>query len=195
LSVDIEEEAMTARPIATAFVLGAMLATAGCSGADSGGRSGSSVAPTPEAAEPAAGPLVGAFQTPTISLTRMAEVAKAAGFKQKDIDDYLSDNFGDARNVVYTLRLTEDQWVAFVTIDGGSAEETWSGPYELVDASTVRAGAPPCGPITYGYALQGDVLSLDLKDDDCPGPDGEVPAGELIAQTTIYETGPFTRVG
>ena len=117
----------------------------------------------------------------------MAQVAKAAGFKQKDIQEYLIGNFGDARNVVYTLRLTEDQWVAFVTIDGGSAEETWSGPYEIVDASTVRAGAPPCGPITYDYALKGDELSLDLKDDDCPGPDGEVPLGELIAQTTIYE--------
>ena len=159
----------------------------------------SSASPTAEAtepaAEPAAGPLVGTFQTPTISLARMAQVAKAAGFKQKDIQEYLVGNFGDARNIVYTLRLTEDQWVAFVTIDGGSAEETWSGPYEIVDASTVRAGAPPCGPITYDYNLEDDELSLDLKDDECPGPDGKIPLGELIAQTTIYETTPFTRVG
>ena len=140
-------------------------------------------------------PLAGTYVTETLSLGAMAKTAKAAGFKAPDIREYLSDNFGDAKSVVYTLKLVDGWWVVFNAIDGGSAEEAWSGPYHVVDGSTVEAGTPPCGPITYGYRLEGDVLSMDLVQDDCPGPDGEVPPGELIAQTTIYETTTFQRLG
>ena len=201
---------MTTRSITAGLALVVLLALSGCAGSDpeADRRSNDDAAPppptssagTPDQAQPSAppvpsGPLVGAFDSGTIPISRMKDVARDAGFKQQDIVEYFDENFGDAHDVVYTLKLSATQWVAFVTIDGGSAEETWSGPYEVVDASTVRAGAPPCGPITYDYTLQDDQLSLQVRDDDCPGPDGQVPAGELIAQTTIYETVPYTRVG
>ncbi len=125
----------------------------------------------------------------------MARTAEQAGFRRSDIREYLAENFPGAKRVVYSLKLVGGWWVVFNEIDGGSAEEAWSGPYQVVDGSTVEAGTPPCGPITYGYRLDGDVLTMDLQDDDCPGPDGQVPVGELIAQTIIYETDTFQRVG
>lgn len=47
----------------------------------------------------------------------------------------------------------------------------------------------PCGAITYQYSLAGDALTLDMVDDQCDG-----GIGELIAQTTIFETAPFVLV-
>ena len=63
----------------------------------------------------------------------------------------------------------------------------------MLDVSTVRAGEPPCGPVT--YRLDGDELSLDMTDDQCFEGKDEVAVGELIAQTTIYESAPFRRIG
>lgn len=194
---------MTAQPTVAALVLAVLLALASCAGSDPDARSdanldrspSSSAVPTSEATGPAAGPLVGTFRSPTIPIASMGEVARAAGFNKRDIEEYLAGNFGDARDIRYTLKLTDDEWVVFGEIDGGAPEEMWYGPYEVVDESTVLAGAPPCGPITYGYKLEDDVLSLDVTDEECPGPDDKIPAGEQIAQATIYETAPFTRVG
>lgn len=180
---------------------GSLLALAGCSSDTRAGdlaaepeapTSSSSATTTP--AEPD-DPLAGTYRSGSLSLTKMTDVARKAGFKAPDIREYLSENFPGASRVVYSLKLVGGWWVVFNEIDDGSAEEAWSGPYHVVDGSTVVAGTPPCGPITYGYRLAGDVLSLDLQDDDCPGPDGTVPVGELIAQTIIYETDTFQRVG
>ena len=45
-----------------------------------------------------------------------------------------------------------------------------------------------CGAITYEYGLDGDELTLDMVDDQCV----EGGEGELIAQTVIFESSPFT---
>ena len=45
----------------------------------------------------------------------------------------------------------------------------------------------PCGAITYTYALDGEQLTLDMIDDQCDG-----GVDELIAQTVIFESSPFT---
>ena len=36
---------------------------------------------------------------------------------------------------------------------------------------------------------------LRMTDNQCYEADGHVPAGELIAQTTIYHSAPFHRIG
>ena len=64
----------------------------------------------------------------------------------------------------------------------------WRGTYEVVDDDTVIA-TDPCGAITYDYTLDGDVLTLDMVDDEC----GTAASDELIAQTIIFESAPFTR--
>ena len=159
---ETDEHSQRPDPLALA---GSLLAFAGCSGnkeasdravhfeAAVAASSGTTSTPSPE---PDDDPLAGTYRSGTMSLTKMAKVAKAAGFKTPDIRDYLSENFGHAKSLVYMLKFVDGRWVAFVEIDGSSAEETWSGRYQVVDGSTVEAGAPPCGPITYGYALSGD---------------------------------------
>ena len=62
----------------------------------------------------------------------------------------------------------------------------WRGTYEVVDDDTVIA-TDPCGAITYDYTLDGDVLTLDMVDDECGG------AEDQLAQTIIFESAPFTR--
>ncbi len=47
----------------------------------------------------------------------------------------------------------------------------------------------PCGAITYTYRFDGDQLTIDMVDDQCVERGG---VGELIAQTLLFETAPFT---
>jgi hypothetical protein len=140
-------------------------------------------------------PLAGTYATDPIPVTRMVDVARQAGFEEKDVAEF-RDSYAGVQQVVFTLELTDDQWVVFESRDGGTASDDWAGPYEVLDDTTVRAGTPPCGPITYEYSLVGDELSLDLTDDACrDGSDQDsAPAGELIAQTTIYESAPYHRI-
>jgi hypothetical protein len=180
---------------ATAGLVVAALLLAGCS--SSGKASSPATSPNPET--PTATPtpaskdsLAGTYSTDPIPVDHMVDVARHAGFEPKDLAEFRA-GYDAVQDVVYTLKLTDGLWVVFETRDGGTAEETWSGPYQILDGSTVRAGAPPCGPITYDYAMSGDELSLDMTDDEC-FEDGTVPAGELIAQTTIYESAPYHRI-
>lgn len=177
---------MRSLPVACRLALAACLLPLPACSSDS-----PDAAPEPDRA----GALVGTYRTPAITVERMSQVARRAGYDAKDVDEYLSSEFGDAHSVVMTLELTADRWVAFMTIEDGLPEDVWSGPYEIVDDSTVVAGAPPCGPITYDYRIDGDELVLEMTDNDCVDPDGTVPAGELIAQTTLYQSARYTRIG
>ena len=139
-------------------------------------------------------PLSGAYVTPPLTVSHMARVAHQAGYETADIDEYLA-GLRAVQQVTYTLRLTDDLWVVFESRDGAAGEEVWSGPYQVLDESAVRAGGKPCGPITYDYNLATDELTLRMTDNQCYEADGHVPAGELIAQTTIYHSAPFHRIG
>ena len=67
------------------------------------------------------------------------------------------------------------------------------GPYDVTDGGTIVAGEPPCGPITYDYRFDGDEVVFVVLEDACREDGGEeAPVGELIAQTTIYQTSSFT---
>jgi hypothetical protein len=154
----------------------------------------STQAPTPKtAASSRANPLAGTYSTDPIPVAHLVDVARRGGFDKKDVAEFRA-GYDGVQDVVYTLKLTDELWVVFESRDGGTATDDWAGPYQILDATTVRAGGPPCGPITYDYELDGDELSLDMTDDQC-FEDGKVPAGELIAQTTIYESGPYHRIG
>ena len=190
----------------TAFagLLAALLVLAGCSSdrqdtatdrADTSDKSPTSAAPTTEAVS-GQSPLAGTYATDPITVSHMVDVARQAGFEEKDVAEF-RDGYDGVQQVVFTLKLTDDLWVVFETRDGGTATDDWAGPYEVLDGTTVRAGEPPCGPITYDYSLAGDDLTLKLTDDACrEGSDQEsAPAGELIAQTTIYGSSPFHRIG
>jgi hypothetical protein len=190
---------------ASALVLAAcLLFLPACStdspGADADATPGDTETETENTAEPTsdlADALVGTYRTPPITVKRMAQAALRAGYdgyNAKDVDDFLSSEYGDAHSVVFTIELTADRWVAFKTEADEQPVDMWAGPYEVVDDSTVVAGAPPCGSITYNYLIEGDELVLEMTENGCVE-DGVVPAGELVAQTTLYQSAPFRRVG
>ena len=108
--------------------------------------------------------------------------------------EYLTGSFGDARRVQYLLEVSATHWVVFMSVDGANPVDVWAGPYEVVDNTTVVAGAPPCGPITVEYHLSGDLLDLEMTDSECLE-NGVTPPGELIAGATIYQTAPWHRIG
>ena len=73
--------------------------------------------------------------------------------------------------------------------------EGWTGVYRILDDRTFEAGDAENGYyITYEFAIDGDELAIDMTKIACPfcASPAEL-AGELIAQSVIYETSPFTR--
>lgn len=191
----------TRRDVLAATASVATLLLSGCTSADPAARTQQDPATSesPSATSPPSSVtttsdvLSGTWATPPITMARLRHVAVDAGFARTDVADLLA-GFGDTRHVVYTMELHEGFWVTFETRDKEAARDSWAGPYEVLDDSTVRAGQPPCGPITYSYRLDGKELRLDMTDDQCFEGRDEVAVGELIAQTTIYESAPFHRI-
>ena len=132
----------------------------------------------------------GTYETPPLTVDQLRRTALSAGFTQAQIEDNLG--YEGVRSVTYTIQIRNGDWTEFDTVDRAPPKVGWNGPYDVIDGATVVAGEPPCGPITYDYRFVGDKLSIVVLDDACTG---EELIGELIAQTVIYESAPFTRVG
>jgi hypothetical protein len=138
----------------------------------------------------------GTYQTPELTVDQLVAAGVSAGFGEAAVEEFWTVDNGVSPDghVVLTLKLESGRWTQFGSHDGGPDEIGWSGTYEVVDDDTVVA-TDPCGAITYTYALRGDELTLDMIEDECEGYGGDDPQDELIAQTTIFETAPFTKVG
>jgi hypothetical protein len=133
----------------------------------------------------------GTYGTPPLSIERMRSTALAEGFRRKDVDAYLVEQFPDVTEVTYTIDSRDGVWTVYDAEDvGADTLVAWSGDYVVPDAGTVVADAgPPCSPIVYDYRLSGDGVAFALVDDPCP----EL-VGEMIAQTIIYESAPYRRL-
>jgi hypothetical protein len=127
----------------------------------------------------------GTYRTPELTREQLAAAALEAGFTEEDIDAFL-DADGIEGTVQFALQLAAGGWTQRYAYDGGDEDVGWRGTYVVVDEDTVIA-TDPCGPITYDYRIEGDELTLDMVDDRCDG-----GVGELIAQTIIFESSPFT---
>jgi hypothetical protein len=137
---------------------------------------------TPGTAAPVRRPLVeGYYHTPELTREQLIAAGVAAGFDAADVEAHV-DRDGIVNTVTWDLRLADGHWQVLY---GGVS---WSGTYEVVDIDTVIA-TDRCGAITYDYLFDGEQLVLDMVDDQC-----DEGVGELIAQTVIYETAPFTLV-
>jgi hypothetical protein len=136
----------------------------------------------------------GTYETPPLTTDQLRTTALSAGFTQAEIDENLG--YDGVRSVTFTLQILNGHWTEFETVDRAPPKVGWNGPYVVADGATIVAGQAPCGPITYDYRLVGDQLSIMLLDDECRegGSEASTPVGELIAQTVIYETAPFTRL-
>ena len=101
--------------------------------------------------------------------------------------------FGGDGPVTIVLTFEAGQMVHTSAVEGGEPEVGWSGAYEIVDEDTFVAGDTGDLYIEYTYSIEGDQLVLDMVRDDFPTASEEELAGEIYAQTVIYESAAFTR--
>jgi hypothetical protein len=92
---------------------------------------------------------------------------------------------------VDTLRtavtFVEGVMTEYEAVNGGSLGVGWRGRYRLVDADSIEAvEIPTRNTIVYDFTIRDYVLVLDVVSDGA--------ADDLIPQTAIYETLPFTKV-
>lgn len=137
----------------------------------------------------------GTYRTPELRLEQFVAAGVAGGFKRAAIEEFWREaRVVPGRTVVETLKLQAGRWTAFISVDNGPTETIWVGTYEIVDDDTVMAleSGFDCSVI-YRYALSGGELRLAVQRHEC---DGEKAAEvHQIAQTTIYQTAPFTKLG
>ena len=177
----------TAPPTAVAALV---LLTAGCGGSGGPAAAGETTAAASAAADTT--DLQGTWQTEDIPLERLRANYLAAGGTEAQADDFLASS--DADNTLgFVIEVGDDTWVELESDDGRSPTTGWRGTY-TVDADGVHAheiGAS-CA-IDYATTLddQGRLTVEVLRDE---GSDPGCGAIDLLAQKTIYESAPFTRV-
>jgi len=100
---------------------------------------------------------------------------------------------------VHEIRFTPGGYGVRVGSDGrllqlADGEVGWDGYYVVVDADTVIAGDGDRDPyLTYQVRIDADELVIDLVDNQFPAVSEAELWGDTVAQTVIYESGPFTR--
>ncbi len=136
----------------------------------------------------------GTYRT-DLTIALMRRTALAEGFARADVNAYLESEFPGASTVTYTLVAEQGILLVNESIDGATERVAWQGRFAVLDAATLQASATDisCGPIVYDVRADADTVSFAVVTDACPTPD-TAPVGELIAQTTIYESRPFTRL-
>jgi hypothetical protein len=126
----------------------------------------------------------GLYRTEQLTRDDIIATLEAADMPRAGLRTLL-ENWQFEDSISFALRLQDGRWTQYESIDGGPDEVGWEGTYEVVDEHTVVA-TDPCGPITYRFTLHGTDLTLDVVDDACGGED-------LLFQTAIFETAPFTQ--
>ncbi|HEX2361154.1 MAG TPA: hypothetical protein VHI11_03675 [Jiangellaceae bacterium] len=187
------------RRVAALVVVGAFGAIlTSCSGDPDDAQSAPTAEPdvTPAAATESSDPLLpdGTYQTSELTADELIATGVSAGFDPAAVEDFVRVHNGIERTAVYTIKLEAGRWTQFEELDGRPAEQGWTGTYQVINADTVTA-TDPCGSITYDYALQADQLTIDMVKDECQGFGGGSSEAEQIAQTVIYETAPFAKIG
>ncbi len=141
-------------------------------------------------ADPAADPLEGTW-TAVITPELAEQAAETAGLAPTA--DSLEDLFGGRGPVTIVVTFGEGRLIHTANMEGEQPEVGWEGDYEIVDDDTVIAGDAGDLYIEYTYSIRGDELVLDMVRDDFSTVSEEELAGEIYAQTVIYESAPFIR--
>jgi hypothetical protein len=187
------------KSIRSVVILAALVTTA-CSAATVSPTPSSSQAAmaSPSAAESIApaippSPLTGDWATGQTTCAEQTAAVEAAGFtaEQMTLGDWSPTCAeGMPHGSRFTISFGHGNLLIFQ--DG---HEGWSGLYRIEDDQTFEAGDAQNGYyITYHFVINGDQLTIDMTEDDCPQCTTPADvAGEQIAQTVIYETSPFTR--
>lgn len=118
--------------------------------------------------------------------------ALAAGLEPNTVSH--EEIFNRKGPVTVVLTLQDGQLlISSYLVEGEPLDDQWAGAYEIVDKDTFVAGDTGELYIEYTYSIDGDQLAIDMVRDDYPTVSEEQLAGEIYAQTVIYESVPFTR--
>jgi len=135
--------------------------------------------------------LEGTWSTGQTTCEQQNAAVEAAGFSADEMDRAGWDP-ENCSNLMHgtemEVRFAGDR--LFVFQDGNPG---WNGVYEIVDDATFEAGDSGSFYIRYAFALDGDVLTVDMLEDNYPTSSEDELLGETLAQTVIYESAPFTR--
>lgn len=177
------------------IVLMLAVVAASCSGdedpnAGSPVATGSAEATGATASADAENPLEGTW-TAVITPELERQAAVAAGIEPELTSN--EEQFGGAGPITVVLTFEDGQMIHTAAPEGVEPEVGWSGVYEIVDDDTFVAGDTGNLYIEYTYAVDGDQLFIDMVRNDYPTVSQEELAGEIYAQTVIYESAPFTR--
>jgi hypothetical protein len=161
---------------------------AACSGADpqeaTGGGEATGVASADD-------PLEGTW-TAVLTPELEHQAALAAGLEPNTVSH--EEIFYGKGPVTVVLTLQDGQLlISSYLVEGEPLEDQWAGAYEIVDEDTFVAGDTGDLYIEYTYSIDGDQLAIDMVRDDYPTVSEEALAGEIYAQTVIYESVPFTK--
>jgi hypothetical protein len=92
-----------------------------------------------------------------------------------------------ATTVRSAVRFEDGDIIQYSARDGGPLEVGWVGRYQLLDDHTIEAiETGTFNRIVYEFTLRNDILTMDVVSNDDPI--------DLVPQTGIYETLPFTKV-
>jgi pimeloyl-ACP methyl ester carboxylesterase len=155
--------------------------------ADGGSPAAAAELTGPTETSGAADPLEGTWSTPVMSKADHIRAAREAGCPPEVIDAF-HDWPVDA---VHTLTFKDGQWVESLTEGDGAPEVGSLGTYAPPsDGMLVLDEPAPYLGLTFDMQLDGDVLTLRLRDWECHEP-GSLEGD--IAQSFIFQGAPFTR--
>jgi hypothetical protein len=156
-----------------------------------GGTPEGPAAPAATSPSPETHPLEGTWRSSEVTVEDLWAAGEALGLSRSQTEAVFWGPASTSLPRTFQIAIEDGQWVQTELDPDGTEAFGWGGTYEIVDDTTVVA-TDPCGAITYEYAVDGDALTIDMVDDECGGESGS-REGELLAQTLIYESSPFTR--
>jgi hypothetical protein len=157
-----------------------------------------SPSPSPTTA-PITGPIVGTWATGTTTCAQQLAAIEAAGYSAEQMTSVGVDptckngiaaaGAGWANGSQFTMHFLPDG--RLVVSDDVYGDSTFT--YRLIGDATFEAiDAHPAGIcLTYGFAIEGDQLTIENVDTGCSGTP-KAPLLDQIGLTVLFETSPFT---
>jgi hypothetical protein len=156
-----------------------------------------SPSPSP-AAPPITGPIVGTWTTGETTCAQQLAAIEAAGYSTEQMTSVGVDltckngiavaGAGWANGSQFTMQFLPNG--RLVVSDNVYGDSTFT--YRLIGDTTYEATDAHGICLTYGYAVAGDQLTIEVADNGCPAA-GQAPLLDQIGLTVLFKTSPFTR--
>ena len=147
----------------------------------------SSPVPSPT---PISGPIVGTWVAPEVTCEQQIRAVDAAGFTAEQITQSgLDPTCADGATYQISLAFLPDGRL-LVQDRGVRMHPARYGITGDQTFESTEVGTPVC--LTYGYAIAGDQLTIEITDYRCVSSD-VAPVPDQVNLTAIFEASPFTR--